>query len=442
MLTYANEEAGAILKALGWRPHQPLPEALREATRRVRADSPVAFDLCCNEDAYSLVASLGYGGYFVHICGTRIIAGIALAEAMPHLVWSRDSAGRALYLNKKWRDYTGLSVAQENRRGWEELYHPKDMARFRALWSWALANGTAFEGEFRYRRHDGAYRWFLARAVPVHDVHGRMLKWVGTATDIHDHRIAAAAVESARRKLRLHTEKLEKTVAERTAALRQSLSESQAFTNAVAHDLKGPLSAIRNFTKGALQHEGLPAETAEDLGRVVHTAERMESFVTNLMQFGRLAHQEQVLETVNLAALIRGLIQERPELMPPLAQIEVQDSAILVRGDTISLAQCVSNLLGNAVKFVAPNTLPQVRIFAEFNGKHVRVVFQDNGIGIHKKFQSAIFEPFRRAASGDYEGNGLGLAIVQRAVTRMHGRVGVDSEPGKGSRFWLELPEP
>ncbi len=107
-------------------------------------------------------------------------------------------------------------------------------------------------------------------------------------------------------------------------------------------------------------------------------------------------------------------------------------------GNEAGLTQCFSNILTNAVKFVQPGKVPKVRIWAENRGEYVRLWFEDNGIGIAKRHQEQIFVMFQRL-SRSYEGTGIGLALVSKAVERMQGKVGVESEEGNGSRFWIEL---
>ncbi len=107
-------------------------------------------------------------------------------------------------------------------------------------------------------------------------------------------------------------------------------------------------------------------------------------------------------------------------------------------GNEAGLTQCFSNLLGNAVKFVEPDKVPKVRVWAERKGEYVRLWFEDNGIGIAKEHQDLIFTMFQQLDK-DYEGTGIGLALVRKVVERMKGKAGVESEEGKGSRFWIEL---
>lgn len=135
---------------------------------------------------------------------------------------------------------------------------------------------------------------------------------------------------------------------------------------------------------------------------------------------------------------MQGIIQSYPSLQPPSALIRLEGTIPPVLGNEAGLTQCFSNLLGNAVKFVPPGKVPQVRVFAETREPFVRLWFEDNGIGIPKRAQGKLFQMFQRATT-EFEGTGVGLALVKKVAERMGGKVGVESEPGKGSRFWLDL---
>src|SRR5262249_12882000 len=129
-----------------------------------------------------------------------------------------------------------------------------------------------------------------------------------------------------------------------------------------------------------------------------------------------------------------------PHLHPDYATIKLDGEFPAVLGNSTALTQCLDNLLSNAVKFVAPGVRPQIRCRAEHGPGGVRLWIEDNGIGIHKEDQPKLFGMFQRM-SREYEGTGIGLALVRKNVERMGGRVGVESEFGKGSRFWIELKE-
>lgn len=446
-LLFANQAAQELLSALGWSRQNPLPDPLIEPARQALAvQTPLRTEVSCGELAFSFIVSPWVATKHVNFFGTRVGGSppglTPLLEALPNFIWTTDPSGKALYVNKRWRVYTGLTLRELNEFGWARVCHPRDLPRLKALWSGANVKSTVSDAELRFRAQDGTYRWFLNRWVPNRDSRGRVILWVGTSTDIHARKTAEAAYRRAQTRLRRHTQSLERVVAERTEQLRKSLAETQAFAESVAHDLRAPLRAVVEFAKAELRDRPNALESpAGNLQRIVHEAERMQSFVNALLDFGKLSHRSLDLQPLDVLDLIRQLVRELPQFQPPLAQIELPDSSAMVRGDLASLAQCVTNLLGNAVKFVNPGTLPHVRIHNQPNGTHVRIVFEDDGIGIPKEDLPAIFAPFQRAAGTQYEGHGLGLAIVQRAVARMNGRVGAESNAGKGSRFWVELPK-
>lgn len=136
-----------------------------------------------------------------------------LADAMPQLVWSAQADGFHDYFNQPWYDYTGTTPAQTEGEGWSELLHPEDVARTRARWGHSLGTGAPYETEYRFKRaSDGAYRWFLARANPVRDEQGTIVRWFGTCTDIDDQKRAAIALAEVSRRERAIAEALQGTV--------------------------------------------------------------------------------------------------------------------------------------------------------------------------------------------------------------------------------------
>jgi len=230
---------------------------------------------------------------------------------------------------------------------------------------------------------------------------------------------------------------------QRLQELSNSNRELEAFSYSLSHDLRAPLRAIHNFTSIILEDHGerLGADANQLLERSLNAAKRMERLLHGLLALGRVSRREMRLSLIDVESLLREIISDRPEWQPPNAQIEIETSLLSMRGDEASLTQCLTNLLSNAVKFVAPGIVPKVRIYSQALGDQARLWIEDNGIGIPSEAHRKIFETFQRMPhAGDYEGEGIGLTIVHRAVERMGGRVGLESEPGKGSRFWIELP--
>ncbi len=278
---------------------------------------------------------------------------------------------------------------------------------------------------------------------PVKDANGNIIGASSIARDITQRKQAEEALQKAKAELQAHAENLEKTVAERTAQLRQINAELEAFSFSLSHDLRAPLRAIRGFTLGVLEERRSQlGDSAADLDRVINSAKRMDRLIQDVLAFSRVSRRDFASQKLDVEKLILAITSERPDLQPPRAEIQIAGPLPPIRGDEASLSQCVANLLENAVKFVPPGVTPKVVIRSEPISGKVRLWFEDNGIGIEKNQQPSIFEMFKRAHAGaQYEGSGLGLAIVRKAVERMGGTVGVESEPGKGSRFWLELPK-
>ena len=278
---------------------------------------------------------------------------------------------------------------------------------------------------------------------PVRDATGAIVGAAKIARDITERKRSEEALREAQAALLTHAENLEKTVAERTALLKESNAELEAFSYSLAHDMGAPLRAIRNFTQLVVEdsRETLSPENADLLKKVLSATDRMRRLMHDVLAFSRVSREDLQFKVLEVESLILDIVLEWPELQPPQAQVKIMSPLLPVVGQEASLTQCLTNLLGNAVKFVAPGVTPKVRISSELCGGQVRLWVEDNGIGIAPELQQTVFEAFRRVhKSEDYAGTGLGLAIVRKAVERMGGAVGVESAVGQGSRFWLQLP--
>ncbi len=260
---------------------------------------------------------------------------------------------------------------------------------------------------------------------------------------------AEQALQAAHEQLQGNAAKLEQKVAERTAQLVASMADLEAFAYSLAHDLRAPVRAIHGFTGLVLEMppDQVAPAAAEHLQRVVTAAIRMDSLIQDVLALTRVIRQPAIPARVDVGEMVCALVRERPELAPSRAEIHIEEPLLPVAANGALLSQCLTNLLGNAVKFVAPGASPRIRVRTEAFGRDaaapgwVRIWIEDEGIGIPPEAHERIFEIFQRLhSSNKYEGSGIGLAIVRKAVERMGGRVGVESALGKGSRFWLELP--
>jgi PAS domain S-box-containing protein len=235
---------------------------------------------------------------------------------------------------------------------------------------------------------------------------------------------------------------LESLVVDRTRSLRQALEQMEEFSYSVSHDLRSPVRAMRGYAEAVLEDYGdrLDQEGREMLSRIHRNGLRMDRLIQDLLTFSRISRREITFEPVRLEKLIREVIQQYPEMHPARATIEIPEELPVLLAHEPSLTQVVSNLLSNAVKFVPRNQRPHVRIDFVREGQKVTVRFKDNGIGVKPQHQGRLFGMFERISPETmYEGTGIGLAIVRKAMERMNGKVGMESDGETGSCFWFEL---
>jgi CheY-like chemotaxis protein len=232
---------------------------------------------------------------------------------------------------------------------------------------------------------------------------------------------------------------MEKLVMERTAKLQELIEDLEHFSYTITHDMRAPLRAMRGFAELASLTYGKSKEEAQELLRKISaSAERMDALIRDALNYSRSVRQVLPLEDVDTGALVRGMLDSYPELQPSRAHVRVEGELPVVLGNEAGLTQCFSNVLGNAVKFVKGGQIPDVRVWAEEREGWARIWVEDKGIGISRDMLPRVFEMYSRG-SNTYEGTGIGLALVRKVAQRMGGRVGVESEEGSGSRFWMEL---
>jgi signal transduction histidine kinase len=246
--------------------------------------------------------------------------------------------------------------------------------------------------------------------------------------------------EMTREWLAQNNQQLELAVQKRTAELQETIGELELVSHALVHDLRAPLRAMSGYAE-LLKREYDPKtqpEAGELCKRIANGAERLDQLIQDSLSYTRSVQEELPVETIDLSILLPSIIELYPNLERYKAQIVIDGELPHVLGNEAGLTQCFANLLGNAVKFMEPGVQPQVKIWAESKGVYVRIWVEDNGIGIAKEYQERIFNLFEQVSLG-FGGTGVGLAIVRKTVQRMGGSVGVDSESGKGSRFWVDL---
>lgn len=303
-----------------------------------------------------------------------------------------------------------------------------------------IATGEPRHGEVSVPLARGPRHYSLF-VTPKRDAVGKVVGVAGAAVDITERKNAEQALERAQGELRHANAELESKVRERTASLHTLVRQMEEFTYSVSHDLRAPIRAIAGFSGVLLEDHSarLDAEGRAILERIMRSSERMDRLITDLLAFSRIARQDVELTSVDPAQILREVVNDHPELQPPLATLAVTPDLPALLAQPALLHTVCSNLLTNAAKFVRPGQTPRISIHAEKHGDIARLWFCDDGIGIRPELQPRLFRIFERLHHEHYAGTGIGLATVRRAVERMHGTVGLESDGVRGSRFWIEL---
>jgi PAS domain S-box-containing protein len=342
-----------------------------------------------------------------------------LADIMPQIVWTAGPDGYVDYYNERWYEYTGSRPGAFGDASWEAILHPEDLQKTRDTYYAAVNSGGPYNIEYRLMdRKENRWRWFVGRAVPVRDAEGKIVKWFGTCTDIDEQK-------------RVQSE------------LQRANDDLEQFAFSASHDLQEPLRSINIYSELlATRHgETLDEDAKRFLTHVRNGATRMELLVRDLLTYTQVTKIEQPGEIADANAALssaldnlEGAISETGAKISaaPLPSLPVHE---------MHLQQIFQNLIGNAIKYRSPERRPIVHVAAERqNGRWIFAV-SDNGIGIDPEYKENIFGLFKRLhGSDEYSGTGIGLAICRRIVDRYHGRIWVESEPGRGSTFRFSLP--
>lgn len=236
---------------------------------------------------------------------------------------------------------------------------------------------------------------------------------------------------------------LEDRVETRTRQLNDANTELQIFCSTAAHDLRSPLRRISSFSEALLAEYGAKLDQTGTfyLERISHSAEHMARLLDDLLEYSRTTQAELKLVSVDLEEAVQAALELTEGALASRAEIIVEKPFPPVAGHRATVVMIISNLIANALKFIAPGVRPRVHIRPEDAGSHVRLWIEDNGIGIKREDIGKLFNAFQRLHSREkYPGTGLGLALVRRGAERMGGGVGVESNSGGGSRFWIDLP--
>jgi PAS domain S-box-containing protein len=359
-----------------------------------------------------------------------------MANSISQLAWIARPDGFIFWYNQRWYDYTNTRPEQMEGWGWQSVHDPQVLPQVMAQWTVAIATGEAFEMEMPLRGADGKFRRFLARAVPLKDAAGNVAQWFGTNTDVDELKRAEDEVR------RLNAE-LEQRVTERTGQLEAANQELEAFSYSVSHDLRAPLRGVDGYVRMLMEdyEAKLDAEGQRMLGVVSSEARRMGRLIDDLLAFSRLGRQKMGTTPIEMTSLVRGEFEILTRAAPESAPRFDLSSLPRVHGDPAMLRQVFANLLGNAIKFSRTRTNPIVEVGSSSTDGEITFYVKDNGVGFDEKYGHKLFGVFQRLHSEEeFEGTGVGLALVQRVIHRHGGKVWAESKLEEGATFFFTLP--
>lgn len=370
-----------------------------------------------------------------------------LADMIPQNIWTTDPAGEHTYFSRRWYDFSGATPDESHGEGWLDFIHPDDKERTRKRWQHSLETGEPYSIEYRFRRADGTYRWFLGKAMPLRNDAGDIIKWFGTATDISER----MEHEEERERL-LEQERAARAEAERQREELERVTQSRTrLMRGFSHDVKNPLGAADGYA--ALLEEGIVGELSEEQRQSVHrirsSIEDSLRLINDLLELARAEAGQIQLEvaSIDAAALARDVTEDfRGQFDAAGLALEVDaKSPLRINSDPTRVRQVLSNLVSNAVKYTRTGhamvkAVRQRDDGAPHKGEWVAITVIDTGPGIPKEKQQTIFQEFTRLDPKAPHGAGVGLAISRRIARLLGGDVTVDSEVGRGSKFTLWLP--
>lgn len=340
-------------------------------------------------------------------------------------------------VNRRFEEITGYTAEELQDRTFDDITHPDDRARDQARFHELITGQHAeVKLEKRYVRKDGAAVWVHLTTTLLRGADGCARLQLGVINDITAQKSAQAEVEKLQNNL-------QHLVEERTAELAEKSAQLEGFVYTIAHDLRAPLRAISGFAEFVTEDttSTLSAGSVTYLDRIKKAARRMDQLIRDLLSYTRVTQIELKIEDVALRECIDWVLANmREEIEARSAKVTVDSPMPRVLGERGSLEQVMGHLLSNALKFVPPGERPAVQVRAETHSDYVRVSVTDNGIGIRPEFHDRVFRIFERLEDArSYPGTGIGLPIVRKTIERLGGKVGLQSEPGKGSTFWFQL---
>lgn len=354
-------------------------------------------------------------------------------EGIPQIAWTAGPDGLVAYFNRRWTDYSGETTVSPELL--TARLHPADFALALPRWNHCLATGEALDVEIRIQAASGEYRWMLVRALPSRNEQGEIMQWIGTYTDIHEHKLALERIDQAQRQLRDNNQTLTRVNV-----------DLDNFIYTASHDLRAPITNIEGLLQALLSELPAVPDPTTQVGVILNlmqdSVERFKHTINDLTDVSKLQREQgATTEQVSLATVVQGVLLDlEPLIQSTGAGLEIAaDDCPLIAFSQKNLRSVVYNLLSNALKYHDPSRPPLVQLRAHCEAPYTVLTVQDNGLGLDAVGQQKLFGMFQRLHS-HVEGSGIGLYMVKRMVENAGGRIEVQSQLGVGSTFTVFFP--
>ena len=366
---------------------------------------------------------------------------LEVAEAMAGLgSWVYDTRTHVAWWSRQMYRNIGLDEAlgpPVDMVAYLECFHPEDRALVDSFMRSVPKSMEVSTAEFRRHPDLGPLRWFRGSVQSKALETRGHYSFSGTLLDITPLKLAQTTLEET-------NAALEQRVNERTAQLRGLNEELEAFSYTVSHDLKAPLRGIDGYSQ-LLEEEHssqLNEEGRQFLTRIRRGVLQMGDLISGLLDYSRMERRTMEQQRVDVPVLVAQVIEgHSADIDSTRVRLSLQLEPMVLQLDREGMAVVLRNLVGNAIKFSRTRDQPEVEIGARSEGPRRILWVRDNGVGFDMKYHDRIFGIFQRLQRAeDYQGTGLGLALVAKAVQRMGGRVWAESQPGQGATFYLEFP--
>ena len=344
-------------------------------------------------------------------------------EAIPAMTFTTSSDGSNTFVNKRWTEYTGLSVENTSGAGWQRAIHPEDLVRHSEKWRISVATGQLFEDEARFRcAADGEYRWFLVRGVPLRDQRGTIVRWYGTLTDIEDRKRA------------------EQLQADLTHASR--VSTMGEMVASISHELAQPITITTSHAKASLRWlQRDPPEVTEarkGTEKIIEAGALASEIINRLRSLYKKALPKQEIVAINAVVNeMAGMMGGEARGHGVSIRTDLKDDLPMTVADRVQLQQVLMNLMLNGIEAMK-DTGGVLTVKSQLREEgQIEIVVKDTGPGLPVGKADQIFDAFFTTKP---QGSGMGLAICKSIVESQGGRIWANGDGGRGATFHFTLP--